>query len=278
MTSYSPDDLLTHLHQLNIPQLFTDNEPIEERKKSIKISKQKLKLLKKQIKQEMDVIKSQWDGRNAYEARQERLHLAPYLVVDTLVSQVEVAVNELDIRGSVDWKPDFGTVMVGNFDSGEWHILHELEAIVWEAKGAQKQIEDVKAKIKQNEAVISLLNRKIQQTMRRKKRYALRWFVVATLMLIGGFLFLGGFLFDSDFVVQDSIDGAGIVLIFTAAILYLNAIGILVGSRKPSRSMQLQIHSTREQNAKYEEIFVNLRGSLSELKTLYDDHKRQSLP
>ena len=123
METDTAERLLAQLHEIDFPSLYNLSLPVKDRDSLVKLAKQKLKLVKRQLREEMDVIKKRWDGRNSYEAAQERLHLAPYKVLDDLIAKLEVAITELEIKGSEAKPVTFGTQLVGNFDTGEWHVL-----------------------------------------------------------------------------------------------------------------------------------------------------------
>ena len=99
MAENQADELLVQLHEVNIPLLFDAALEAGDRKDALKLTKQKLKRVKKSLKQEMDTTKARWDGRNAYQAQQERLHLAPLLALDTFIDRIEIALSELEIKG-----------------------------------------------------------------------------------------------------------------------------------------------------------------------------------
>jgi hypothetical protein len=131
MSTDTVDRLLTEVHEIDFPALYSPTLATKEREASVKLAKQKLKLIKRQLRDEMDVIKKQWDGRNSNEAHQEKLNLAPYKVLDDLVAKLEVALAEVEIKGTSAKPVTFGNVLVGDFDKGEWHIVTEKEAVRW---------------------------------------------------------------------------------------------------------------------------------------------------
>lgn len=268
MPTYTPQQLLDHLHQLDIPSLFDPNLSSEERMKEIKVAKQKIRLLKKQVKQEIEVIKSTWDGRNTYQAQQERLHLAPFLQVEQLVAQIEIAINELGIRGAVDWRPAFGSVIVGSFKRGEWHILSPLDAIIWNAKETNRQIEEVQVLISSDQSLVATLNKRIKEKIRNQRNTAIICFLVATCLLLFIFLFLGN-LRNSQAIL--SIGGLAVAV-------YVGGIVTFFESRSPDKKLEQQILYIHEHIAECNGIIRDLKVSLAELKTLYNELKQQALP
>ncbi len=257
--------MLDHLTSLDIPAIFAANLAPEEREKSIKITKQKLRLLKKEIKEEIEVINSKWDGRNSFQALQKRLHLAPYKLIENLVLQVEIALNEHEIKGTTDWQLEYGTIIVGNLEKEEWHIFNPKEATIWYAQNAQSQIKDLQSQIEQDKQMITSLNSEIRATMQRQKMYGIVFILVATVFLLSGFWFVS-----ADSVIF------GLLVILFAFFLYLWALGSLIASGKPDRKLLERLNGVKEHIAKCDALIEQWRKKLTEVKGVYEDLKRQA--
>ncbi|MBK8035344.1 MAG: hypothetical protein IPK17_38730 [Chloroflexi bacterium] len=80
-TPEAAQKLLDELHAAHIPALFVEELPAKGRQAAIKVARQKLRHIKRQIKFEKDAIKARWDARKKDEALNETLYLLPYLTL-----------------------------------------------------------------------------------------------------------------------------------------------------------------------------------------------------
>lgn len=90
-------NLLDALHALSLFTLVEDTLSKKERLARISLAKKKLRAIKRDLRQEQQTIKRRWDGRNRYEAIQEEIGLLPFGLIDTLVSELEIVVAEIEV-------------------------------------------------------------------------------------------------------------------------------------------------------------------------------------
>ncbi len=220
----------------------------------------------------MNVIKSKWDGRNAYEARQEQLHLAPYIVLENLVSQLEVALNELEIRGSVDWRPEFGNIIMGDFETGEWHVFNELQAIVWQAKRAQQMLTDLEELKTEYQQRIQQLRIDITERMRRDKRTGFVYIVVAILPAL-----FAVWVFSQRAMASVGQSTAVLMLAGLTLFFLLLAVLALLSSRQPNKAIQAQLELAKTNLEKCLTTIADTKRGLAELKAMYVQAKGTAL-
>jgi hypothetical protein len=159
MPTYLPQDLLDLLHTVDIPGLFAENMPIKERATSIKLARQKLRQIKRQIKQEQDVIRHQWDGRHKEEALRQREELAPYEVLHDVSLQAETAITVLqtsiELGKPLPVAPVLGTVIIEDHAVGKWVIVSAEAAVRLIKLQYQRMITDLKERIDNAEQWLS---------------------------------------------------------------------------------------------------------------------------
>src|SRR4051812_17404118 len=106
-------ELLDQVHSLNLERLWDVALSATERRSLIKLTKQNLKLILKQIKHEQGEINRRWDSRKKSEAERQKLELLPYNVLFLFVEKLFETIAELEY--AVEFKqfipaaPDFGT-------------------------------------------------------------------------------------------------------------------------------------------------------------------------
>ncbi|MBZ0283488.1 MAG: hypothetical protein K8L97_22320 [Anaerolineae bacterium] len=121
MDTNKPQMLLNELHSIGISNVYSTSLSPTDRKTQIKLAKQKLKLVKKNLGQETRAIKSMYDGRNQLQARIQQRELAPFIVLENLIDRLEVALSELETTDSPRKPHHFGEYIIEL--NGEWRIV-----------------------------------------------------------------------------------------------------------------------------------------------------------
>jgi hypothetical protein len=263
MTSHSAEDLLSQLHELDIPSLFSADLSFTERSQNVALTKQKLKVVKKQLKNELESIKARWDGRNRYEAQEKRLYLAPYLLIDELIDRLEIEISELEIRGPEGKIPFFGTELVGNYDTGEWHIYSVKQAITWKAREQTENIGQAKELVVQG--------REIREHLEAQLRFANLVQGIGIALVLGSvvmFIFAYLVYLSGNSLEPTTFQGT-IVLTVVAAILGITALLAISGGQSRKTNLRYQIVLVHENIRRAKEIIRKGEGILEELKHLH---------
>lgn len=125
--------LLDQLHELNLQELYsTKFQTKKARVEHTRLTKQKLRLIKKRMKDEIKEIKAKYDGRVSYEAALERRYLAEYTPLDNLIPRLELFLKEFELKGTDGpVPPTFGTLYVGELEDEDWNIFTPLQTVEW---------------------------------------------------------------------------------------------------------------------------------------------------
>lgn len=131
MSDNRAQEFLDRLHDIGLAGAFEPTANPKEQKDIIKLVKQKLRLVQQDINREIKEIKARWDGRNSYEALRERDELAPFEVLNLLVSQIAVNLTELENSVQHD-KPLpnrlwFESTLAQDME-GKWLVVSERDA------------------------------------------------------------------------------------------------------------------------------------------------------
>lgn len=213
MENELPQQLLNQIHELNIPALFHEQMESREREKAVKLMRQKLRLIRKSVNQEITTIKARWDGRKPGEAEQERLHLIPFQLLIDLIERLDIALGELDVRGVLAETPAFGTQIVGNLSRGDWQILSPADAYRWQAEDARRSIEEHKATIPTLQRSIASWDTTIEQKQQGQRRAA-GLLTLGAVLVLGVGVFLLGNLVNTMMILVMTV----VLILFCAAI------------------------------------------------------------
>lgn len=255
LNTYTPQDLLEQFHSTGVADLFSRSLSKEELSQQSKLVKQKIGLVKKRIKQEKDVIKAQWDGRNKYEGLIEKRELAPFEKLEEYIGEVEIAISELEISG-VRETPIRGKAIYGDSESREWHIGFEKDFILWQAKRRKADIDKAKEKLAQLTALGQEKVRKLSISKQNKAS--------PIILLLGIALIAFGYITRSDMLIVQ-VGGFLIIIsiiVFIPIWLYRNQLrGEIARIRSEVASLQKEMEKDRrllaEFKDKYEEIKNN---------------------
>ena len=122
----TPQELLDAIHLINIQSAWDPESISKERVALIKLNKQKLKAAKQSLRQQQEIIKKQYDGRNKTEAAIEKKMLLPYSLIDQLTTLLENYLNDLQHANEFDRplpdRPIFGQIFYGSVEYGSYII------------------------------------------------------------------------------------------------------------------------------------------------------------
>lgn len=124
MSTPEPQQLLDELHEIGIEDLYWSDLSAKERAAALKVTRQKLRLVKQHINQQKEQIRSSLDGRKRDEKEVKQIALPPYNALSELVAQIEIHLATLEaFSGSVlPPQPTIGTVIAGDTFEGSWVI------------------------------------------------------------------------------------------------------------------------------------------------------------
>lgn len=264
METNLPQQFLDQIHELDIPSLFHEQMEPDAREKAVKLMKQKLRLIRKSVNQEITAIKARWDGRKTGEAEQERLHLIPFQLLIDLIERLDIALGELDVRGVLAEAPSFGTQIVGNHSRGDWQILSPADALRWQADDAQRTVDEHKA-------LVPKLQRSINSwtTAMEKKQRSQR--LAAGLLAVVGIPLIG-----AAFVVMGNMRNTIFILILTAGTLVFGAAILYVNSTRPDPHTAAQIAKARAELDSNEHAIKEFQTLSQRYRSLYDETTQQS--
>lgn len=90
-------DLLSEIHQLSIERLYQPDLPTNERIADIKLTRQKLRVVKKDLREKQKDTKQSWDARQGKVHKiMQNFQLAPFELIDDLIEQIEISLKELE--------------------------------------------------------------------------------------------------------------------------------------------------------------------------------------
>lgn len=162
MSTYTPQDLLDQINQIDFPELFAAVADSKERTAEIKLVRQKLKQVRQYSKEEQSIIKARWDGRRPNEAIQETNELGPYSMVDKYLDQIDNQIEELDLavkfNRPLPSPPEILSYVIYDYKQDRIFLATEETAKLWlkkreedQAKEDRLELERIKAIIQQGE-------------------------------------------------------------------------------------------------------------------------------
>jgi hypothetical protein len=263
MAETTAQELLAQLHDMAIPVLFDETIHPKDRKDDLGLIKQSLRAFNKSLKHEIDLIKSQWDAADSYEAEQQRLHLAPYLALDSFLVRIERVLSELEHKGIPLKSPIEGSErLMGFFETGDWQILPIKEALIWMANQAKENIRAGKESIEAAEADIEDLKRRLKK---------LRLGIGSILFALGGVAQL--FLAASYFTSQPAL---ALLLGVGGVSLLLMPLFIRRRNKTIRRTLQKQLIDERDTIEQLRSVIASSQEALKDLRKEYEAVKQYS--
>lgn len=127
----TPQQLLTKIHETGIFTESWDDFPTKKaRVEKIRLYREQLRQINRQLKEAEDTIKATFDGRNQTQALLERLNLLPYSLIRNLIENVGIGLKKIEIDESLSL-PQYGEVIYGDLEEGYWAIGDEITAQKW---------------------------------------------------------------------------------------------------------------------------------------------------
>lgn len=192
----TPQDLLDQIHssgilQLNLTEISTKTARLEQ----IKLARQKLRLIKKQLQDARSIVKAKWDGRNQYEKVQENDELQPYQKIEDVILRIEIALSEMEINHNATM-PIYGKRIYGNSSFKFWDIGSENDAQIWELEFGRRlvrlqlsekkrEIDDLIQESKQTIDLLLVNNRNLEQGLKSKGKLFMGIFFLILMVFFG---------------------------------------------------------------------------------------------
>jgi uncharacterized protein YukE len=232
-----PQDILDSVHELDFAALYDETLSKKERAANIKVAKQKLRIIKKNLKEQQTIINRRWDGRNSAQAAMERIELLPYNVLGQVLDYVETAFVELETANNFDRAipvpPDVGRVIVHD----------ETEAVITSERGAYRWMIE-----KANESLADAENYAESYRQRIKTYFLIRTGIVVTLAV----LYILNFLTITVFTINTWLFTA-----FFFGVLILFQVLIVLDYRRNGklRTLESQIDNLKNERAKLQRTY-----------------------
>jgi len=196
----SAQELLDDIAAIDIAAICSPSQEPKARADLIKLAEQRLKLIRKQLKDQSKDVAARWDGRNQYEGVMERLELAPYNLVDDQIGEILIFLEEVKIANKGNTRlpllPYIGTV-----------IIPEINKLVTRAEALE---------------IYALLGKDIRRQLEYHKRQKPKlWSIKANafvgVLLVLGFVILAGGIFigiSNPQQYADAVDESGLMMNF----------------------------------------------------------------
>ncbi len=127
----TPQQLLTKIHEMGIFVEDWDNFPTKKaRIEKIRLYREQLRQINRQLKEAEDTIKATFDGRNQTQAILERLNLLPYSLIRDLIENVGIGLKKIEIDENLSL-PQYGDTIYGDLEDGYWAIGDTITAQKW---------------------------------------------------------------------------------------------------------------------------------------------------
>ncbi len=285
----SPQELLNQIHALSLQKIWAIDISDNERKANIKLAKQQLKQIKQSLKSEQATIKSNWDGRNNYEAEREKNELKPYVLIEQLIGSIETSF--IEIENAIQFKRPLPEIIVfgdtiGGGEAEGYIISSQVGVEIFKAKyvlsqyqmvrqdavlnrqRAQKLGKEYKEKILSLKEEINILQSKTQTPL--IKAISLFVNLCGLVFLVG--LGVAGFviLFKSDIPTTTSIGFPAVIVGGIAGMtgLIISLLG-LRGYRQAKKSLVEQttlLSQAKNEYDKIKNLFEKVQKDIKELE------------
>ena len=188
MIARSPQQFLDLLHELDVPSLF-DDASADTRGDDIQQAREGLRQLQQQLDDEMRRIGDPADGQNFHDRLRTQQALAPYLEIQRLMSGLAAVLNELEVDRAPQVKPEFGTLILENQDTGIWHIITSAELLLWQTQAMRLKLANAYKMKAHLQKEIEAINTATDARRKARMRRTAACFMFAVLILPLAFAF-----------------------------------------------------------------------------------------
>jgi len=178
----TPQEMLTKIHETGIFGENWNHFPTKmARLERIRLYREQLRQINRQLKESEGIVKSFFDGRNQAQAVAEQLNLIPYSLIRDLLENVNIALKKVELDETTIF-PQYGEVIYGDLEEGYWAIGDKLTAQKWLIKHRANKLKSDLA-LSQNELQ---RNQKIAKS-RTELYFVIGFVVMGFILAIFGF-------------------------------------------------------------------------------------------